>query len=114
MNAKSYYHRNLPHGHPPGAAIFLTCRLYGSLPETVIQQLKETQKLVEREIDKASRSAEKIAELKLNQHKKLFAKLDTILDKTTQSKLALHSVLKSGDGRPLLSERGEVGARFGR
>jgi len=80
-DSRTYYHRNLPHWHPPGAAIFLTCRLYGSLPANVIEQLKEAQKLVVREIEKASRSAEKIAELKLNQHKKLFAKLDAILDK---------------------------------
>jgi putative transposase len=55
--------------------------LYGSLPEKVIEQLKEAQKLVGREIEKASGSAEKIAELKLNQHKKLFARLDAILDR---------------------------------
>ena len=80
-DAKTYYHRNLPHWQPPGAAIFLTCRLYGCLPENVIQQLKEAQRLVEREIHKAKGSAEKIAELKLNRHKKLFAKLDAMLDK---------------------------------
>lgn len=78
---KTYYHRNLPHWQPSGAAIFLTCRLYGSLPENVIEQLKVTQKLVAREIDKAKVPAEKIAELKLNQHKKLFAKIDAILDR---------------------------------
>jgi len=80
-DSRTYYQRNLPHWHPPGAAIFLTCRLYGSLPEKAIQQLKEAQGLVEREIGKAKASAEKIAELKLNQHKKLFAKLDAILDR---------------------------------
>jgi putative transposase len=80
-DAKTYYHRNLPHWHPPGAAIFLTCRLYGSLPENVIEKLKEAQKLVVREIEKVSGSAEKIADLKLKQHKKLFARLDAILDK---------------------------------
>jgi putative transposase len=138
MNAKSYYHRNLPHWHPPGAAIFLTCRLYGSLPETVIQQLKESQKLLEREIDKTSRSAEKIAELKLNQHKKLFAKVDAILDKaetgprwlaeTEVAALVEDALLRryaelyklwayvvmANHLHILLSERGEVGARFRR
>lgn len=34
-----------------------------------------------REIERASGSAEKIAELRLNQHKKLFARLDAILDR---------------------------------
>lgn len=78
---KTYYHRNLPHWQPSGAAIFLTCRLYGSLPENVIQRFRDAQKLLMREINKASRSEEEIAELKLNQHKKLFANLDAILDK---------------------------------
>jgi len=55
--------------------------LYGSLPENVFEQLKEAQKLVAREIERAGGSAEKIAKLKLNQHKKLFAKIDAILDK---------------------------------
>jgi putative transposase len=55
--------------------------LYGSLPEKAIQRLREAQGLVEREIGKARASAERIAELKLNQHKKLFGKLDAVLDK---------------------------------
>jgi putative transposase len=80
-DAKAYYHRNLPHWHPPGTGIFVTCRLYGSLPGNVIERLREAQKLFAREIDKASGSAEKIAELRLNQHKKLFAKIDAILDR---------------------------------
>jgi REP element-mobilizing transposase RayT len=35
----SYYSRNLPHWHPEGKAIFLTFRLWGSLPATVLQRL---------------------------------------------------------------------------
>jgi hypothetical protein len=31
----SYYERTLPHWHPDGAAIFLTWRLFGSLPASV-------------------------------------------------------------------------------
>ena len=80
-NSKTYYYRNLPHWQPPGAAIFLTCRLYGSLPKEVIQQLRESQKLVLRDIGGTKASPDKIAERRLNQHKKLFAKLDAILDR---------------------------------
>jgi len=36
-DATPYYHRNLPHRHPPGAAIFLICRLYGFLPENELR-----------------------------------------------------------------------------
>jgi putative transposase len=36
----SYYERNLPHWHPPGKHIFLTWRLYGSLPATFVHSLQ--------------------------------------------------------------------------
>jgi len=39
-HAMSYYERNLPHWHPEGKAIFLTWRLYGSLPAVVVQQVQ--------------------------------------------------------------------------
>src|ERR1700746_1310202 len=31
----TYYQRRLPHWHPPGANLFITWRLYGSLPRIV-------------------------------------------------------------------------------
>jgi REP element-mobilizing transposase RayT len=36
----SYYERNLPHWHPEGKAIFLTWRLYGSLPAALVHRLQ--------------------------------------------------------------------------
>ena len=36
----SYYQRNLPHWHPEGRAIFLTWRLYGSLPRDFVRQME--------------------------------------------------------------------------
>jgi len=36
----SYYERNLPHWHPEGKAIFLTWRLYGSLPTAIVRQVQ--------------------------------------------------------------------------
>ena len=47
MEAKQYYRRNLPHWHPPGAALFVTWRLYGSLPKHVLLMLKEKKNLKE-------------------------------------------------------------------
>jgi len=32
----TFYRRKLPHWHPEGASIFLTWRLYGSLPASVL------------------------------------------------------------------------------
>ncbi len=37
----SYYERNLPHWHPEGRAIFLTWRLYGSLPREFVKRLEK-------------------------------------------------------------------------
>ncbi|HYL61128.1 MAG TPA: transposase [Candidatus Methylomirabilis sp.] len=36
----SYYERNLPHWHPDRTAIFLTWRLYGSLPTAVVRSIQ--------------------------------------------------------------------------
>jgi len=37
----TYYERNLPHWQPDGKAIFLTWRLYGSLPEHVVAEIRK-------------------------------------------------------------------------
>lgn len=37
---KSYYYRHRPHFQPPGATLFVTFRLHGSLPKQVIQKFK--------------------------------------------------------------------------
>lgn len=37
----TYYERNLPHWHPEGRAIFLTWRVYGTLPEHVLVAAKK-------------------------------------------------------------------------
>jgi REP element-mobilizing transposase RayT len=37
----TYYERNLPHWHPEGRAIFLTWRLYGSLPSGFVHRLRK-------------------------------------------------------------------------
>ena len=39
-NYQLYYERTLPHYQPPGATLFLTYRLFGSLPATVIERLR--------------------------------------------------------------------------
>ncbi|GAA4363558.1 transposase [Hymenobacter saemangeumensis] len=40
MSNLIYYERNLPHRLPPGDVVFLTFRLAGSLPRTVVEQLQ--------------------------------------------------------------------------
>jgi len=43
----TYYARHLPHWQPPGRPIFLTWRLFGSLPEEVIAELQRHRNLSE-------------------------------------------------------------------
>ncbi|HVN07537.1 MAG TPA: transposase [Patescibacteria group bacterium] len=36
----TFYARNLPHWHPDGKALFVTWRLFGSLPRTVLEEYR--------------------------------------------------------------------------
>jgi putative transposase len=86
MEAKSFYHRNLPHWHPPGRSIFLTWRLYGSLPQNVINQLRMSRhQLSKRKTVNAGWTTDK----QVLEYKRLFAKLDAILDKAATGPLWL-------------------------
>lgn len=74
-----FYHRNLPHWHPPNRSIFLTWRLHGSLSQSVINQLKITrQELLER---KAGVAKGWTVDSRLVEYKRFFARVDAILDK---------------------------------
>ena len=75
----NFYHRNLPHWHPPNSSIFLTWRLYGSLSQSVINQLKITrQELLKK---KAGVASGWTVDARLVEYKRFFAKVDAILDK---------------------------------
>lgn len=39
-NSKEFYRRNLPHWQPKAAVLFITARLYGSLPKNKIEELR--------------------------------------------------------------------------
>jgi len=84
---KAYYHRDLPHWHPPGVPIFFTCRLYGSLPAKVLQELKCMQRLLAREISTLSEVEQQ--KRRVQNFKKLFAKIDMTLDQANSGPLWL-------------------------
>ena len=84
--SKLFYRRNLPHWQPPGATIFLTWRLEGSLPRSALARLAATGDLLERE---AARTDETSDQRKARHAKKLFSALDTILDKAESGPLWL-------------------------
>ena len=51
----TYYERNLPHWHPEGKAVFLTWRLYGSLPEHVVTEIRKRAEHPGRQFARAER-----------------------------------------------------------
>jgi REP-associated tyrosine transposase len=87
--SKPFYYRNLPHWHPPGKSIFLTWRLYGSLPQTVINQLRITRQQLSK---RKSVLTGWTTDLRLVEYKKLFARVDAILDKATTGPLWLKQI----------------------
>jgi REP element-mobilizing transposase RayT len=81
----SYYERNLPHWHPAGVPIFLTWRLYGSLPKHLSRQ-----------------AAESSAGETFGQH---FRKMDAVLDRAADGPLWLKNSV-AAECVTLIIERG--------
>jgi REP element-mobilizing transposase RayT len=58
----TYYARNLPHWHPDGKALFVTWRLFGSLPVAVLEKYEKLNRIhagkafaeIDRALDRAS------------------------------------------------------------
>ncbi len=51
MTDETFYRRRLPHWQPPDATIFLTWRLYGSLPREVLERLSREARLIQKEAE---------------------------------------------------------------
>ena len=54
---KQFYRRKLPHIHSPGATLFVTFRLAGSIPKSVITEWKQNRIWLEKENDRVSKLA---------------------------------------------------------
>jgi putative transposase len=82
MEYKQFYRRKLPHIHSPGAILFVTFRLAGSIPKTVIEKWKQEKIWLEKEqqrIEKLSESENNQKEDFLNFHRRWFAKFEDVL-----------------------------------
>ncbi len=77
------YRRNLPHFTPPDAALFITFRLHNSLPKSVLDSLQAEQRQITSSAKSKTSTPEEIAILR----KKHFAKFDTMLDSSKESKV---------------------------
>ncbi|GAB4536955.1 MAG: transposase [Anaerolineales bacterium] len=81
-----YYRRHLPHYQPPGATLFVTFRLHGSLPQDVLEALHAQENMIQNS-DLDEQAAQKA-------RSELFWRLDDALD--------------SGGSRPLWLKNAEV------
>jgi len=75
---KLFYRRHLPHFQPPGTTLFVTFRLYGSVPRQVLETLLEEAQATERQAVKLPTNKRK-AWLQ-QERKKAFARWDAALD----------------------------------
>ncbi len=80
---KIFYRRHLPHFQPPGAILFVTFRLYNSLPLAVIESLLQEAEALEKAFMNLP-PLERRWEVHEAQ-KKMFAKWDAALDREQQS-----------------------------
>jgi putative transposase len=86
---KQFYRRKLPHRHSPGATLFVTFRLAGSIPKSVIQHYREEKLYLEKQARRngAEHSKEMalhhLQELQLDFHRKWFRKFEDVLHQET-------------------------------
>ena len=71
-----FYRRRLPHWQPPAATIFLTWRLFGSLPQEALDRLAAERRLLEKQ---PIRTDETPRDRALRNGKRLFALADEML-----------------------------------
>jgi REP element-mobilizing transposase RayT len=74
-----YYERNLPHYQPPGATLFVTCRLAGSIPRAVQKQLAQEAMRTQQIIDAIADPQERAARCDIEQRRS-FARWESELD----------------------------------
>jgi putative transposase len=79
LEYRTYYERNLPHYQPPGATLFITIRLYNSLPGKIIKQFKEDTERFLRLIQSISDNAD-YERLIDSENARRFSSWDEILD----------------------------------
>lgn len=81
MTYREYYRRHLPHWQPVAATLFVTFRLAGSLPQPVIDSLRDVR---ESELQKTKRLADS-ARQRREEHadeRRAFARWDSALDRS--------------------------------
>ena len=88
LEYKLFYQRHLPHFQPPGARLFVTFRLAGSLPKIIIQQLIEEKIRLDAKHSTLEKTQKQIEEDR--SWKYLFGKMDENLSKQSSGPLWLN------------------------
>lgn len=82
LEYKLAYRRNLPHIQPPGATLFITPHLHGSLPTEAIERLRNEFQLRLKQIEKEAPPEERDY-LLYREEKRYFGRIDDLLDRVT-------------------------------
>src|SRR2546426_5798722 len=56
LDYKQFTRRHRPHIHPPGAVLFVTYRLAGSVPKSTVREYKARKEWLENELKRALRA----------------------------------------------------------
>jgi REP element-mobilizing transposase RayT len=83
LDYQLFYRRHLPHIQPPGATLFVTFRLAGSIPAEVLEQLIKESRRIEAMLDKIPDPVERRRRA-YEEQRRFFGKWDKALD-TAQS-----------------------------
>ncbi len=79
---KQFYERKLPHIHSPGGTLFVTFRLAGTIPRTVLHRWKAERKMIDSIVQRLSGSPDLDEEEKIKRfHQKWFSHFEDILHK---------------------------------
>ena len=87
---KTYYKRHLPHILPPGETVFITFRLYGSLPVDVIERLSKEKQTANATADQQfSHDPNARANAYNDNNKRYFGRFDELLDRHSSGQVWL-------------------------
>ncbi|MDQ2920009.1 MAG: hypothetical protein M3R52_00115 [Acidobacteriota bacterium] len=62
---KQFAERHRPHIHPPGATLFVTYRLAGSIPKSTVRHYKATKQWLNNQLERAQKDAHRDAAAEL-------------------------------------------------
>jgi REP element-mobilizing transposase RayT len=83
LPSPTFHQRRLPHITPAGETLFLTFRLAGSLPRTVVRQLREEREAAEAALRQTGLPAEEVQAARYRLQRAYFGKFDALLDSAT-------------------------------